>query len=203
MLGGLQGVVAAAVLAAAALALQPAAPHRAGHRRAPAAAPATFAPQPRAGAARSSARRALRLGAGADKGAPVPEAKELGLGELLEQYGLVAVIFHFGVFSVCCTAGFAALSLGDPAAIIEKLPDFVREKLQGEEGGDVAAGSIFALKCQVTYAVVELFGPARLALTVTATPAVAGIVRKVPALAALEEKSRDAILRLLPAKKDP
>merc|ERR1719237_1513154 len=116
---------------------------------------------------------------------------------MLARFGLPALGFHFSVWVACLATVYAALSVaGDADALARSLPDFVREKL-GSEGGE-AADSLG--KTAATLAIVEVIGPARLALTVAVAPTVAEAARKYEWFCSFEEavleKGREAMARL-------
>lgn len=91
----------------------------------------------------------------------------MGIGDLLKNYGVVALGFHFSVWLLTLALVFSVASVaGD--GLLANLPDWIP--------GDAKAGGKIAL----TLGVVEVVGPARLALTVAATPAVSARLRRVP-----------------------
>ena len=107
------------------------------------------------------------------------EEGELSIKELLSRYGVIALLFHFTVWSTCLVTVFTALSLGGESL----LPDWLSGAAEGE-GAAAAAGA--AGKIAATLAVVEAVGPARLALTVAATPKVSERAREYQAVRDLE-----------------
>ena len=125
----------------------------------------------------------------------------LSLKELLRRYGVVALLFHFTVWISTMSMGYAALSVGDPATLITHLPVVIREALPVDvvdpEGAAAAAGGLALLKLQVSLAICEVVGPARLALTVAATPAVSGALRQSDAFCQFE-KTINAKLEKVP-----
>ena len=120
---------------------------------------------------------------------------ELSLGELLERYGVVALLFHFSVWLSFLSVGFAALSFVDPSAVIESLPDALRERLPAEatEGAAAAGGLV---KAQIVLALTEVVGPARLAFTVAMTPAVSTTVRRSGAFCDFENALNAQLTKL-------
>jgi hypothetical protein len=126
----------------------------------------------------NDSRVALRFGSGDGDGS------QPGIQTMLARFGLPALLFHFTVWVTSLATVFAALSLvGDPEQLLQSLPDFLRERLGGEGGG--AAGGLG--RAAITLAVVEVIGPARLALTVAVAPTVADAVRKYEWFCTLEE----------------
>ena len=95
--------------------------------------------------------------------------EELSIKELLSRYGVIALLFHFSVWVTCLTSVFALLSFG--LDIDALLPDWLLPE-------DAAAGAGFAGRAAATLAVVEGIGPARMALTVAATPKVSERARQ-------------------------
>eukprot|EP00930_Biecheleria_cincta_P045692 TRINITY_DN31494_c0_g1_i1.p1 TRINITY_DN31494_c0_g1~~TRINITY_DN31494_c0_g1_i1.p1 ORF type:complete len:226 (-),score=26.06 TRINITY_DN31494_c0_g1_i1:51-728(-) len=97
------------------------------------------------------------------------------MSELLSQYGLPAVSFHFLVWVVSLsTAYFLISASGDLFSLTQGLPDDLKEKigLSGDgQTGQMGSGAL-------ALAVVEVIGPARLALTVAAAPAFSKAVRQ-------------------------
>jgi len=96
-----------------------------------------------------------------------PGADHMGVGELLREYGLVAILFHFSVWITSLAAVYAGVSLAGPE-VLSGLPDWIPGEAQS--GGQLA----------VALGVVEVVGPARLALTVAATPAISRQARRIP-----------------------
>lgn len=151
--------------------------------------PAVLAPSALAGAAglsitltalqRSGAAKAERAAAEAAKAAEAAAApkREISIGELLREYGVIALLFHFSVWSTSCVVVYTALTLAGAEAL-DALP-MVPADLAGESGS--ALGRVAA-----TLGLVELVGPARLALTVAVTPAISERARQVPLVARVE-----------------
>jgi len=96
----------------------------------------------------------------------------MSIGRLLRDYGVVALGFHFTVWLLTVSTVFAAVSLAG-SDLLAHLPSW----LPVDAGAGAGAG---AGKIAVTLGVVEVIGPARLALTVAATPTVSARVRKTP-----------------------
>jgi hypothetical protein len=108
------------------------------------------------------------------------EKKHMGIKELLTEYGLIALGFHFSVWVTCLTLTYALLTFGlDLSALFAML------------GQDSAQGAGVAGRVAATLGLVEVIGPARLALTVTATPKVSGWARQYKAIRDLEQFVQD------------
>ena len=105
-----------------------------------------------------------------------------GLGDVLRKYGVVALVFHFSVWLTTLSASVAALSVYDTSTLLEALP---------EPRGQIPLSS-GAATLPVALALCEVVGPARLALTVAATPAVAGALRSNARFVELELGERAA-----------
>ena len=152
----------------------------------------SWAPKPR-----ESPRLFARPGPGEE--CAVEEDDELSIPELLERYGVVALLFHFSVWASCLATGFAALSVVDAAAVVESLPDALRDRLPEDvaQGAGAASGGLLVVKAQLVLALTEVVGPARLALTVAATPAVSKTARQWGAFCELEN-ALNAQLKKLP-----
>ena len=105
------------------------------------------------------------------------EENELSIKELLTQYGVIALLFHFTVWITSLTTVFLLFNFG--LDIDGLLPDWL---MSGEAAAEGAEGATAALgmggKAAATLAVVEAVGPARLALTVAATPKVSEKARE-------------------------
>jgi len=131
---------------------------------------------------------AAGVAAAATAAANAPKA-ELSIGELLREYGVIALLFHFTVWCSTCAAAFSALTIagvGDVTAI-SWLPDSLREA--GEGAG--AAGTL-----AIMLGLVEITGPARLALTVAVTPAVSERAREYEAVRVLETRVQNLVGRV-------
>ena len=105
------------------------------------------------------------------------EEGEMSIGQMLKTYGVFALLFHFTVWITSIATVFTALTLsgGDLQP-----PAFLADKL-----GDVPTGALG--KVAVTLALVEAVGPARLALTVAATPSVSNFARQFEWVSSAEE----------------
>jgi len=101
---------------------------------------------------------------------PAASQGHMSLTELLKDYGVVALGFHFTVWVLTVALTFTALSLVGTSLLAE-LPAWM--PVDAEAG--VGAG-----KVAITFGIVEAIGPARLALTVAATPSIAARLQKVP-----------------------
>lgn len=118
--------------------------------------------------------------------APAPakeeeEGGEMSIKELLTEYGVIALLFHFTVWTTCLVSVYSILSFG--VDIDSLLPDWARAS--DGEGGAAAAGA--AGKIAATLGLVEAIGPARLALTVAATPGVSKRARQYAVVRDTEE----------------
>ena len=110
------------------------------------------------------------------------EAGELSIKELLAQYGVIALLFHFSVWVTSLASVYALLTFGlDVDAL---LPEWLAGPDEAEAG---AAAAGVAGRIAATLAVVEGIGPLRLALTVAATPKVSVAAREYQAVRDLEE----------------
>ena len=112
-----------------------------------------------------------------------------GLGDVLRKYGVVALVFHFSVWLTTLSASVAALSVYDTSTLLEALPEPLRGQIPLSNG---------AATLPVALALCEVVGPARLALTVAATPAVAGALRENRRFVELEDSVNERLLGLLP-----
>ena len=119
------------------------------------------------------------------------EEEELSIVGLLERYGVVALVFHFTVWVATLSTVFLALSVGDPAALLARLPSFIRDAV-AEDNGSLDA----AAKLPVALALCEVVGPARLALTLAATPPLSERARRNDAFVRVEA----AILAAVPGR---
>ena len=112
-----------------------------------------------------------------------------GLGDVLRKYGVVALVFHFSVWLTTLSASVAALSVYDTSTLLEALPEPLRGQIPLSSG---------AATLPVALALCEVVGPARLALTVAATPAVASTLRSNARFVELEDSVNERLLELLP-----
>ena len=112
-----------------------------------------------------------------------------GLGDVLRKYGVVALVFHFSVWLTTLSASVAALNVYDTSTLLEALPEPLRGQIPLSSG---------AATLPVALALCEVVGPARLALTVAATPAVAGTLRENRRFVELEDSVNERLLELLP-----
>jgi hypothetical protein len=109
---------------------------------------------------------------------PVPAVEQevaateshMGVMDLLRDYGVVALGFHFTVWLLTVATVFTAVSVTG-GSLLASLPSWF--PLDAEAGA--GAG-----KVAITFGIVEAIGPARLALTVAATPTVSGVLRRFP-----------------------
>ena len=101
--------------------------------------------------------------------------KEMSIKDLLTEYGVIALVFHFTVWITSIVTVYTLLSTGFD---VERLPEWL-SFLQAEEAADgVGSAAGFGARIATTLGVVEAIGPARLALTVTATPKVSERARE-------------------------
>ena len=112
-----------------------------------------------------------------------------GLGDVLRKYGVVALVFHFSVWLTTLSASVAALNVYDTSTLLEALPEPLRGQIPLSNG---------AATLPVALALCEVVGPARLALTVAATPAVASTLRSNARFVELEDSVNERLLKLLP-----
>jgi hypothetical protein len=113
----------------------------------------------------------------------------LGIKELLTEYGVIALGFHFSVWITCLATVYALLSFGlDLSVIFAKL------------GIESAQSAGFAGRITATLGLVEVIGPARFALTAAATPTVSKWARKIKAIRDLEEFLQNKWDELRPEK---
>ncbi len=112
-----------------------------------------------------------------------------GLGDVLRKYGVVALVFHFSVWLTTLSASVAALNVYDTSTLLEALPEPLRGQIPLSNG---------AATLPVALALCEVVGPARLALTVAATPAVASALRENRRFVELEDSVNERLLELLP-----
>ena len=113
------------------------------------------------------------------------ENDELSLKELLTEYGVIALLFHFTVWITSLLTVYTLLSVG---VDFDSLPDwlsFLETESADADGFGAAAG--YGARIASTLGVVEAIGPARLALTVTATPKVSAKAREYAVVRDLEE----------------
>jgi hypothetical protein len=94
----------------------------------------------------------------------------MGVMDLLRDYGVVALGFHFTVWLLTVATVFTAVSFTG-GSLLASLPSWL--PIDAESGA--GAG-----KVAVTFGIVEAIGPARLALTVAATPTVSAMLRRFP-----------------------
>lgn len=110
------------------------------------------------------------------------EKEEMSIKELLTEYGVIALAFHFTVWITCLTTCFAIFSVG---LDVSSLPEWLVP--EGGEGAAEAGG--FAARAAATLGVVEAIGPARLALTVAATPKISPWARQFELVQDIETRA--------------
>lgn len=131
-----------------------------------------------------------------------PIKHEMSIGDLLREYGVIALLFHFSVWCLTIAAAVSALSLAGPENLsaIPMLPAdlFLADQPAGGLG-----------RAAVILGLVEVTGPPRLALTVAVTPVISEKAREYEAVRNLEEAAWSAANRvattakaLLPPQKD-
>ena len=108
-----------------------------------------------------------------------------------------ALVFHFSVWISTLSVAFAALSASDPATLVAALPGAIRDRLPDVDGAAAQEG-LLLLRAQVSLGLCEVIGPARLALTVAATPTVAAAARRNAAFAEAEASLNARLRGLLP-----
>ena len=126
---------------------------------------------------------------------PSDAEEELGIPGMLREYGLIALLFHFTVWISCLATVYAVLTF---AVDINNLPDwlsFLEERVADGAEGEVGAAAGFAGRAAATLGLVEAVGPARLALTLTATPRVSAYARKIPLVRDAEEWLETSVAR--------
>jgi len=119
------------------------------------------------------------------------DGHHLSIGQLLSDYGLIALAFHFTVWISSLATVYTALSMGIQ---LPEMPEFlaVLMKSSGETTESAAATAAIGAAAGVgvggkaaamarlaaTVGLVEVVGPLRLALTVAVTPPLSGYVRQ-------------------------
>ena len=119
------------------------------------------------------------------------DGHHLSIGQLLSDYGLIALAFHFTVWISSLATVYTALSMGIQ---LPEIPEFlaILMKSSGESSETAAAtaaigtaasagvgGKAAAMaRLAATVGLVEVVGPLRLALTVAVTPPLSGYVRQ-------------------------
>jgi len=93
-----------------------------------------------------------------------------GVMDLLRDYGVVALGFHFSVWLLTVATVFTAVSVTG-GSLLASLPSWLAVDAEAGAG---------AGKVAVTFGIVEAIGPARLALTVATTPTVSSMLRRIP-----------------------
>jgi hypothetical protein len=104
------------------------------------------------------------------------EKEEMSIKALLSEYGLIALVFHFSVWCTSLATVYALLTLGladSLAGVLGRL---------GLDGGALNGAAGLAGRATATFGIVEAIGPARLALTVAATPKVSERARQYAAV---------------------
>lgn len=124
--------------------------------------------------AHQPAGRGLALARGRRLAEPPRRTAKLVMSEksvdaLLREYGVVALSFHFSVWLSSLAVVYSVLTVSG-SDLITLLPGNI-------EGATTKAGQLAA-----ALGIVEAIGPARLALTIAATPMVSKAVRGVPVL---------------------
>lgn len=133
----------------------------------------------------------------------VEEDKEMSISELLKEYGVIALMFHFTVWCTTIALALTTLSLVGPENLAS-IPMLPVDMISGEQ----PVGGLG--KAAVVLALVEVTGPPRLALTVAVTPVVSkkarsfAVVRDAEAsLLGLFAKLTDTVKKLSPEKEVP
>lgn len=147
-------------------------------------------------------RREAEAAAAAAAAAAEEEEGELSIGELLRNYGVIALLFHFTVWISTIGLTYSALSVVGTDQLVESIPFLAGAAGDGADG----AGAASSLgKIAVTLGLVEAIGPARLALTIGATPLISERARQyefVRSTEALIMERVDGLLARLPSKAD-
>lgn len=100
-----------------------------------------------------------------------PAEEEMSIGELLKEYGVIALLFHFTVWCATIALAVSALSLAGSESL-SSIPMVPAELLLADQpGGGLGRAAI-------VLGLVEVTGPPRLALTVAVTPAISGKARE-------------------------
>ena len=123
----------------------------------------------------------------------------LGIGALLKDYGVIALLFHFSVWVASIAATYSMLNVADTSTLPEAVKSFL-------PSAEIGAGAGLA-KIAATLALVEAVGPFRIALTVAVTPSVSKVMRKFAFVRATEStilqafaSVKNSALALLPGK---
>ena len=143
------------------------------------------------------AAEAAELAAAEAAAAAAAEAEEgeLSIKQLLQQYGVIAVMFHFSVWISTLALTYTALSVVGVASITSSVP--MLAGLLGGEGGDANSAAAATGTLVATLGLVEAIGPARLALTVAATPAISEQAREFEIVRETEARIMEAASGLL------
>ena len=147
-------------------------------------------------------REAEAAAAEAAAAAAEEEEGELSIGDLLRNYGVIALLFHFTVWISTVGLTYSALSVVGTDQLVEAIPFLASAAGDGADGA--GAASSFG-KIAVTLGLVEAIGPARLALTIGATPLISERAREYEFVRSTEASIMqrvDGLLALLPSKED-
>ncbi|CAJ1356490.1 unnamed protein product [Effrenium voratum] len=102
--------------------------------------------------------------------------EHVSIPEILNRYGLPALVFHFVVWITTLTACYLVLSLN--TALLQMLPEEIQQR--------VSAGSTLGYAA-AALAAAEILGPVRLALTVAAAPTASRVARQYEWFCRMEE----------------
>jgi len=115
---------------------------------------------------------------------PKGDGEELGIKGILSEYGIIALLFHFSVWLSSLATVYTLLTFGMD---LNNLPEPLDSLLaQSSNSDNLPAAAGFAGRASATLGIVEVIGPARLALTITATPRLSEYARQYAAVRSLE-----------------
>jgi len=122
------------------------------------------------------------------------EETEMSIGDLLRNYGLIALVFHFSVWATTLTLAYTALASGLDLNSISLFAaqDIPLADVDASELTAAADAAGFIGRMTAALTLTEVIGPARLALTVAATPKVSEIARKSEAVREAEAQATRA-----------
>ena len=118
---------------------------------------------------------------------------------LLQRYGVIALAFHYFIFFTTWAALYGILSF--EVVDLASLPPDVSSALASWAGsgagedGNVATGLETTGRAGASFAILEVIGPARLALDVVATPPLARALRRFRWVRDAEERLLGGLAR--------